>query len=501
GRLAPGVCYRLWSKATHERLADHRTPEIEEADLASLTLDMALWGVSDITQMTWLTPPPKAHLTQAARLLEDLEALENGKVTDYGKKMHALPCHPRIAHMLICAKESALLPLATDIAALLEERDPLPKDTGIDINLRIEALRRFRSRQSEHPVFSRIEKVANSYRQLLNIAADNGPVDPYTTGYLLVQAFPERIACASPGTNARFQLANGSIMMAGHKDDLAYESWLAVAQLDARDGIGRIFMASPLNPQDLLPLVKERETVIWDSRKGGLIAQSEMRIGNILLKSTPLQHVSQEKRNAAICDAIRREGEQLLDFNPDMIQWQNRVMSLRCWQPQQHWPDVSTATLLRSCDEWLSPYLNNIRKPEDLKRIKLTEVLQFHLDYTLQQQLEELAPARIQVPSGSFIKLQYFNDGAQPVLAVRLQEVFGLAETPRINNGTIPLLMHLLSPGFKPVQITSDLNSFWNNAYFEVKKELRTRYPKHVWPDDPWVEKAIRGVKPRSNNK
>lgn len=497
GRLGPGVCYRLWTKATHERLADHRTPEIEEADLASLTLDMAVWGVQNIAGMTWLTPPPKGRLAQANELLNELEALENGKVTDYGRNMHKLPCHPRIAHMLICAQENNTLALATDIAAILEERDPLPRESGIDINLRIEALRRHRERRGEGALFNRIEKVAAAYRQLFQIKPENTPVDPFMTGYLLVHAFPERIASATPGNNAQFRLANGSMVTAGREDDLAYESWLAVAQMDARDGLGRIFLAAPLNPQDLLPLVKEREIVVWDSRKGGLVAQMEMRIGNLLLKSKPLQNIDPQLRIQAICDAIRKEGHLLLDFNDQTVQWQNRVLSLRNWHPEAGWPDVSTDALLETCEEWLPPYLDGVVKIDDLKRIQLTEVLQYHLTYDLQLELDRLAPVRITVPSGSQIKLEYFPDGAQPILAVRLQELFGLPETPRIDEGRMPLLLHLLSPGFKPVQITSDLSNFWNKTYFEVKKELQRRYPKHVWPDDPWAETAVRGTKRR----
>lgn len=497
GRLGPGICYRLWSKATHERLADHRTPEIEEADLASLTLDMAMWGVQDIATMTWLTPPPKGHLAQASDLLHQLDALKDNKITRYGKEIHQLPCHPRIAHMLVCAREMGEEALATDIAALLEERDPMPKDSGIDINLRIEALRRFRSRQGDVSPFARIEKIAASYRQLLKITPANTPVDPHTTGCLLVHAYPERIASAAPGNNAQFRLANGNMATAGYKDDLAGESWLAVAQMDARDGLGRIFMASPLNPQDLLSFVKERDVIVWDSRKGGLIAQSELRIGNLLLKSKPLSKITPQQRITAICEAISKGGEQLLDFNEEVTQWQNRVLSLRQWQPEAEWPDVSTTTLLSNCEEWLAPYLENVTKNEDLKRIRLTDVLQFHLDYDKQQQLDQLAPTRIEVPSGSQIKVSYFSDGSQPILAVRLQEMFGLLETPRINENRTPLLLHLLSPGFKPVQITSDLSSFWNNAYFEVKKELQRRYPKHVWPDNPWTEEAVRGAKKR----
>lgn len=496
GRLSAGVCYRMWSKATNERLAEHRNPEILEADLASLVLDMAQWGIIDVGQLTWLTPPPKGALSQASDMLHQLDALENGRITEHGKRMHQLPCHPRIAHMLLMAQEDDMLPLATDIAPLLEERDPLGKDAGIDINLRIETLRKHRDENRLGRHLARIEKIASSYRQLFDLKTDNGFVDPYETGVILAHAYPERIACARPGNNAQFQLANGKLAMAGHRDDLAHEPWLAIAHVDARDGMGKIFMASPLNPKDLAPLVKEKEVITWDTRKGGLIASKDLRIGSIVLQSKPLPELGQEYLVKAITDAIKIEGKQLLNFDKEEVeQWQSRIQSLRKWNPIEGWPDVSTPTLIMTNAEWLSPYLIGVKKPEDLKKINLPEVLQSHLSWDQQQALESLAPAKIEVPSGSKIKLQYFQDGSPPVLAVRLQEVFGLKDTPLINAAKTPVLMHLLSPGFKPVQVTSDLRSFWDNTYFEVKKELKRRYPKHAWPEDPWQEEAVRGVK------
>ncbi|MEA3445240.1 MAG: ATP-dependent helicase HrpB, partial [Bacteroidota bacterium] len=495
GRLSPGCCYRMWTRATHERLAEHRTPEIMEADLASLTLDMAQWGISNIEELTWLTIPPKASLSEASETLHQLEALDSGKITEHGKKLHALPCHPRIAHMLLMAKDEDLLALACDIAAILEERDPLPKDSGIDINLRIEALRRAREGNRLGKKMGRIEKVASSYRKLFNIEAENLPVDPFETGFLIVFAYPGRIACARPGNNAQFQLSNGKYAMAGHKDDLAFEAWLAVAHLDARDGTGKIFLASPLNPQDLAPLVKEKEIVSWDSRKGGIVANKELRIGNIVLQSKPLSSPNQEKIQKAISEAVRKEGESLLCFDEEVSQWQNRVMSLRKWRPEENWPDVSTSVLLQNNQNWLGPYLDKIRKPEDLKKLDLTKILQNHLDWEKQNALDKLAPQRIKVPSGSNIKLKYLLNGDPPILAVRLQEVFGLSDTPKINDGRNPVILHLLSPGFKPVQVTSDLRSFWENTYFEVKKEMKRRYPKHAWPENPWEEEAVRGAR------
>jgi ATP-dependent helicase HrpB len=491
GRLSSGVCYRMWTMATHERLASHKVPEIMEADLVSLVLDMAQWGVNDIQQLTWLTPPPKNALAQASETLHQLNALENNKITAHGKQIHRLACHPRIAHMLLMAKESTMVKLATDIAAVLEERDPLPRETGIDINLRIEALRRARNTNGGGNRFARIEKVAASYRKMLNIEADNGTVDVFETGLLLAYAYPERIAFARPGNNAQFQLANGKYAMAGHKDDLAHEPWLAVAHMDLRDGLGKIFLAAPLNPKYLLPMVKEQEMITWDTRKGGIIATKELKIGSIVLQSKALPAPGEEQIVEAISNAIKSEGANLLEFDETMIQLQNRILSLRKWNPDEEWPEANTPALLSTNKEWLRPYLKNIKKPDDLKKINLAESLFHSLSWEKQEALNKLAPQKLEVPSGSEIKIQYFANGATPVLSVRLQEVFGLSDTPRLNNGKTSVVMHLLSPGYKPVQVTSDLKSFWNNMYFEVKKELQRRYPKHSWPDDPWTAPPV----------
>ncbi|WP_246222882.1 ATP-dependent helicase HrpB [Draconibacterium halophilum] len=499
GRLGPGVCYRMWSKATHHRLNKHRTPEIEEADLASLALEMAKWGVDDIIKLTWLTPPPKGHVLQANELLEQLEAIENGKITEHGKAIHQLPCHPRLAHMLLLAQNNDLTALACDIAAILEERDPLNRDAGIDINLRIEALRRYRTGSLKNKRLKHIAKISAQYQKMLSVVEDNSPTDPFETGLLLAYAYPERIAHATPGNNAQFKLANGNIAAAGHEDDLAHEEWLSIASVNARDGVGRIFLASPLNPRDLAPMVKSVESINWDTKRGGFSAFSELRIGSIILQQKPLQDYNIDQKIKAISDAIKKEGAWLLNFNQEVEQWQNRINSLRIWDKNHEWPDVSTNLLLSTNNDWLSPYLADIKKPEDLKKIDLKKVLQHHLNYNLQQLLDKLAPERLQVPSGSNIKLKYGQAGEAPILEVRLQEVFGLLETPTVNNGNVKVLLHLLSPGFKPVQVTNDLKSFWNNTYFEVKKELKARYPKHHWPDNPLEAEPLRGVKNKRN--
>ncbi|MCC6371606.1 MAG: ATP-dependent helicase HrpB [Bacteroidia bacterium] len=491
GRLSSGVCYRMWTMATHERMAPHRVPEIMEADLAAMMLEMALWGIGDILQLTWLSPPPKAAIAQATDTLQQLNAIDKGKITTHGKDIHRLACHPRIAHMLLMAKQTHNLPLATDIAAVLEERDPLPREAGVDLNLRIEALRKGRKNNGLGNRFNRIEKVAASYRKLLNVEADNSFVDSHETGLLLAFAYPERIAFARPGNNAQFQLANGKYAMFSHQDDLAHEPWLAVANMDLREGMGKIFLAAPLNPKDLLPMVKEQEVITWDTRRGGLQANKELRIGSIVLQSKPLPNPSEENLLEAVSLAIKNEGEALLGFDEEVTQLQNRILSLGQWNPEENWPDVSTEKLLETNGNWLSPYLKGIKKSDDLKKINLSEALFHSLDWEKQQALNKLAPARIEVPSGSKINIRYFPNGNTPVLSVRLQEVFGLSDTPKLNNGKTAVVMHLLSPGYKPVQVTSDLSSFWNNLYFEVKNELKRRYPKHAWPDDPWTAPAV----------
>lgn len=497
GRLSAGVCYRMWTLATQSRLDEHGKPEIEQADLTSLVLDMAKWGIVDADQLTWVTPPPIKNRSKAAVLLHELEALEENRITAHGKQLHRLPTHPRIGHMLIRAKESGQLALATDIAPLLEERDPLSAEVGININIRIEALRRFRKEKVGSKHLARIEKIAAQYRSMFKIDIDNGMFDDFETGILLANAYPERIACARPGNNAQFQLANGKIAAAGHKDDLAGEAWLAVAHVTERDRMGKIFMASPLNPKDLMPLVKTKEVITWNTKKGGLIASSDLRIGNIVLKSTPLPAPDESQLIKAITDAVAKEGASLLDWNEEVEQWQNRILSLRKWNPQKKWPDVSLTTLLLTNSEWLSPYLNEVKKPEDLKRINLKEILHYSLDQEFQQELNKLAPAKIEVASGSMIKLQYQANGSDPVLPVRLQECFGMTETPTVNNGKTNVLMHLLSPGFKIVQITSDLKSFWDAGYFDVRKDLRMQYKRHFWPENPLEQEAIKGSRKR----
>ncbi|MFN3996369.1 ATP-dependent helicase HrpB [Algoriphagus sp.] len=495
GRLTAGHSYRLWTKSTQGQLAEYRVPELMEADLTALVLDMKAWGKQEIRSMTWLTPPPAGTLALAEKTLESIDAIVNGNLTEHGKEIHQVPCHPRIAHMLIFAKRMDQLGLATDIAAVLEERDPLPQDSGVDLNLRIEALRRFRSRGVNMARIKKIEKVASQYRRMFGIQAENDPIDPWQTGLLLAYAYPERIAAARPGNNAQFQLANGKIAQIGHKDDLAHESWLAVAHVDAREGLGKIWMAAPLNPKDLAPMLKTKEVLEWDRKKGGLIALSEIRIGAIILGTRPLLKFDKGSARAAILEAIAEDGEMLLDFNEKVEQLIFRVQSLKSWNSDQNWPFWTSESLCLNAKDWLEPYLENVSKNEDLKKLDLFSILLHSLTFDQQQLLNELAQTHLNVPSGSQILIEYKSEGETPLLSVRLQELFGLLETPKVNAGKVSVLIELLSPGYKPVQLTQDLKSFWANGYFEVKKELKRRYPKHEWPEDPISAEAVRGVK------
>ena len=500
GRLGHGTCIRLWNKATASLMNEYRTPEILEADLANLMLDLSLWGIQKVSDLFWLNSPPAGMVAQALELLHQLEALEYNKITSHGKKIHQFPTHPRIAHMLILADEMGKSSLAADIAALIEEKDPLVEANSVDLNLRIEALRRARKEDLKIKKFDKIEKVAKNYRRIFQCEVENGMLDPYETGFLLAQAYPERIAYARPGNNAQFQLANGKIAMMGHKAELASESWLAISHIDAREGLGKIFLASPLNPRDLAPMVKEKEIIQWDHKKGELSALKTLGIGNIVLKSEPLKSFDQQNVQKIISKLVQTDGMQLLDITDEFEQLINRLESLRIWNKNEDWRSLSLEPLLTDNQWWLEPYLTNIHKKDDFKKLNLEQILFHALPIPIQEDLEKLAPSKIIVPSGSSIKLQYRNDAEHPILAVRLQEVFGWHASPKVNEGKTGVVLHLLSPGYKPVQITSDLLSFWNNTYFEVKKELKRRYPKHAWPEDPFQAKAVRGVEKRKPN-
>lgn len=503
GRLAPGICFRLWPQATHANLLPARKPEILEADLAPLMLELYQWGVHDITTLTWITPPPPGAVSQALDILRQLAAIGDNGITTRGREMLALPTHPRIAHMLLEATENeSSAALATDIAALLEERDPLSREAGADLNLRIEALRRWRSGErvsSDTNALERIERLASSWRKILRISVDNKAVSDTETGKWLMAAYPERIARQIQPHDERYKMMNGRAARLADHDALSREQWLAVAHVDAGNQEGKIFLAAPLDESDLLARTNEEEIVTWDASREMVTAALESRLGSLVVARKPLAHVSSDRKVKVLCDVIRSQGLSFLNWGPDQEGWQARVQSLRTWRPSENWPDVSDNNLLATLDDWLGPFLTDLYKKSEVLKLDLNTVLSTLLPWDLQSRLSLLAPPRLEVPSGSNIRVTYFSDGRPPIMEVRLQELFGMLETPTVNEGRTRIIMHLLSPGFKPVQVTQDLKSFWSNTYAEVRKELRSRYPKHSWPEDPWTAQAVRGAKRRGS--
>ena len=507
GRLGPGTCYRLWSEGSHIHLLPNRKPEILEADLAPLMLELGQWGIQNINELLWLTPPPIAAVSQAKELLTQLGALQNNKITARGKEMLQMPTHPRLAHMLIEAahfeknnpKEN-FKALATDIASILEERDPLSKETGADLSLRIELLRKFRTGErvnADKKVLDRIERLAQSWRKLLKIEPDNSAPDVFKIGKLLATAYPERIAKRIDKTGLRYRLANGRIVKLNETDALAKEEWLAVAHLDAGANEGKIFLAAAFDSNDLFELAEERQSVSWDKQRGMVVGVIEKRVGNLILETKALEKIDDAQRIQVICNVIRENGLKILNWSDRQEDLQARILSLRAWRTNDNWPDISNEHLLETLEEWLSPYLLKTNKLTELQKLDFTQILHSILPWELSQKLDKLAPSKMEVPTGSMIKLSYFNDGSKIEMAVRLQEVFGLFETPTVNEGKNKILLHLLSPGYKPVQITQDLKSFWEKTYFEVRKELLSRYPKHHWPENPLTAEAMRGPKKR----
>ena len=488
GRVAPGVCYRLWNVGTESQMALVRTPEILSADLSSLVLDAAAWGEGDIAALPWVTPPPAAHVAEARKLLLSLGAIDNnGRITAHGKALAALPCHPRVAQMLLTADTPERKSLAADIAALLEEKDPLSERADAGIDLRLNELRKARQ-SGRSGRWARILRIAEQYTRLYRVGPDNQAPDAYEAGFLIASAYPERIGRAwKEGGPGRLLLSGGEQVAVDASDVLTAYDWVAVASMSSRPGgVGRVFLAAPVLAEDLGRLSAQRDAVFWDRAQGCAVARRERRIGVHLLESRPLQDENvREKLLSVIVEAARKEGISMFDFSDAVENLQRRVGAVAAWHPELNLPDLSTEAVLERAGEWVPLYIGKATSVAQLKRVDLTAVLWGMLSYEQQQAVDRLAPTHITIPKGSRIRLEYRQGAQAPVLRVRLQECFGLLDTPRVNDGRVPVLMELLSPGYKPVQLTTDLRSFWSGTYFEVKKELKRRYPKHAWPDDP----------------
>lgn len=492
GRVTEGTCYRLWSQTSEHQMEEQRKPEIEEADLSSMVLDVTAFGESQVQSLPWLTPPPTGNIAKASELLQDLGAVTRKgndlTITPLGRKMSMLPCHPRISRMILSGKTPEMKSLACDIAALLEEKDPLVNENDTDLTLRISLLRNARKKQSLGK-WTRIANIAKEYQKLAHTSEDNSEISGEDVGLLVAHAYPERIAM-SISNFGDFRLASGNHAKIETADFNSGQKWIAIASMYSSSfQNGKIFLAASVNINTLNDLTQLRDNISWDSKQGCVLMQQERRIGKLLIDSKPIQNTDKQQVINIICEAIKKDGLSMLDWNAHVQQLQRRVALVAKWHPELNIPDLSTEHLMNTAQEWLPFYLEQgnhlLTTTTELKRLNLQEILWASIPYELQGEIDRLAPTRIKVPSGSNIRVDYRQGSDIPVLSVRLQECFGLKETPCVNDGKQPVLMELLSPGFKPVQLTQDLASFWKNTYFEVRKELKRRYPKHQWPEKP----------------
>jgi ATP-dependent helicase HrpB len=509
GRTAPGWCYRVWTEAEDRGLVPHRTPEILEADLAPLLLEVARWGVRP-EALRWLTPPSAAALASAARLLRSLGLMRaDGTLTPAGEHAAGLGTHPRIARLLQAASDLEVPALGFAMAALLEDRDPMLRADGggipdVDVRLRIEALELGRS-----PVAGvrmdpgGLDRARTQMRKLARTLGTHPtrerlPLDD--AGVLAARGWPDRIARVQQG--ARYLLANGKGATLEGAQPLVGTPWLVAIEVDDRGGDLRILQAAPLDPSafegTLADVVEVSEAVLWNRESGRVEADRVHRIGAVELMRSPLPDPDPVAVAAQLAEGVRDAGLHALPWTPESRHLRGRIAFMRRLDVQEPvWPDVSDEGLLETLETWLLPHAQGVRSLEALrKRVDLGEALLTGVSWEARQRMERWAPTHLQVPSGSRIPVSY-EDPEAPVLAVRLQEVFGLRETPRVAEGRVPLTIHLLSPAHRPVQVTRDLESFWRDAYFEVRKDLRGRYPKHFWPDDPLSAAPTHRARPR----
>lgn len=500
GRVAEGWAYRLWPQS--QRLEPQRRPEIAQVELASLALELAAWGSEGLR---FFDPPPPGALSAARDLLRRLGALgESDSITELGKRMLALGTHPRLASMLLSARGEEDRALACDLAALVEARDPV-RGGGDALATRWRALASFRqgrvAADAHRSGLAAIEAAAKQWRRRLRSdAAPPREIEAHRLGDLLTHAFPDRIARQHSTDPRRYQLANGR--MARIFDDSAMfgEPWILVAELrhEAKDAL--ILRAAPVDEtrlrQDFAERFTSQDAVRWDPGRRALSAQRETRFDQIVLETKPAGRVDPRQAAAALTEAVRELGLDSLPWSDSLRQWRERVRSLREWMPELELPDLSDEALLASLGEWLQPAFAGKTRLDALGEDELADALKSRVEWSQRQRIDQLAPARLTVPSGMERKVEYAH-GQPPVLAVKLQELFGLADTPRIADGRIAVVLHLLSPGGKPLQVTRDLRGFWERTYPEVKKEMKGRYPRHPWPDDPWSATATHRVKPR----
>lgn len=508
GRLGPGVCYRLWDESADHQLVPEATPEILDADLAALALQCAEWGAVGREELPWFTPPPDAAWRQAVALLRSLEALDaHGRITPRGRRMVRLPIHPRLSHMVLLAEEAGGGRRACLLAAAVSEQageatlrhetdarrllDRLIVDTG-DHGADTDGAAPDQTAPAAWN--SRVHRLAGQWGRHLP-AHDRQVID---TGRLLAWAFPDRIA-RRRDAGGRYLMVNGRGATLDAADPLVQEEWLVAVELQDDGADARIRLAAPVErdciEEDGAARITTTPIVTWDRRALAVQAVCRRQLGAIVLRDAGLRQPDPALVRAALLDGIRQQGLDRLNWTPASRALQARILFLRRARPEENWPDVSDNALTADLDAWLGPRLEGLLRWEQVQRVDLAEPLLAKLG-AQRRLLDDLAPTHLSVPSGSRIQVLY-DQGDAPVLAVRIQEVFGLASTPRVAGGRVPVLMHLLSPAQRPVQVTADLESFWNSSYARVRKELRGRYPKHPWPEDPRNAAPTRRLKPR----
>ncbi|MDY0882124.1 ATP-dependent helicase HrpB [Dongia soli] len=511
GRTQPGICYRLWSPQSERALPAFEAPEILAVDLAPLALELAVWGITEIETLKLLDPPPAASLAQARELLAELEAIDDKLLaTSPGKAMAALGVHPRLAHMMVRAKERGLGALACDIAAILSERDPIKQDrqygpADVDLRDRLDVLqdRGRHSGKVDRPLRERIRQSAKDWRRQLDLPSDAAAARD-AAGAVLALAYPDRLAQKrgrNPDGMESFRLSNGRGAVLGAADPLANQDFLAIGALDGDKRAARIFLAAPITldeiEADFGQAIIDETIVAWNPRSETVDAKSQRRLWSLVLAEKPLANPPRGQLAEAMATGIRQMGLACLPWTPDLHTLRARIALLRRLNDPRHsWPDLSDDALLESLETWLLPYLDGKTRRAHLANLDLREALLSTLDWQQRQALDRLAPTHLDVPSGSRLPLDY-EGGDLPVLAVRLQEMFGATDTPTIADGKVQVLLHLLSPARRPVQVTQDLKSFWANGYRAVKADLKGQYPKHYWPDDPLIAEPTARAKPR----
>lgn len=515
GRLSRGVCYRLYSRHAFQSSVPFTPPEILVSDLSSPALELAVWGVKDPAELSWVDAPPVAAWESARRLLLDLGALDiQGKVTAVGKAMARLPLHPRLARLLLRTAEFGCLRLGADLAAILSERDILPRIPsgskhhagGLGISGRLGLLQKWR-KEKEAPAGTdawMLRRVNRVSRQLCRLMADGNKATHEEPGRtlprVLLGAFPERIAKKREEGEGRFILSQGRGVRVPLSSGLGTSPFLIAVHMDAGEKAeGTVHLAEPVTEdllrQEMGKRIKVLRRVEWDKKEGKILSLLEERLGAVQLSARSFSP-SDEDAAPLLCEAIR-SGSARIAFRNEARQLQGRVALMGKVFPAENWPDLSEEHLQSAPEEWLLPWLKGIRNREQLAALDLLPPMRARLSWEQQRLLDGRTPASIVVPSGHRVPLDYAS-GDIPILSVKLQEMFGLADTPEIAGGRVKVLLHLLSPARRPVQVTQDLKEFWNHGYPLVKKELKGRYPKHPWPDDPWMAVATRKVKPRA---